>query len=97
MPAPVAHTRGEGCADLAAQLSMVPAVRVKGDLAAACIEHRTDLVVGRRLSAGMDMAAQVVPHEFDPDGTEWVVAAVSGGPHSPLAARIARRRAAHSR
>lgn len=91
MPAPVVHTRGEGCAELAAQLSMVPSVRVKGDLASACIEYRTDLVVGRRLSAGMDMASQVVPHEFDPDGTEWVVAAVSGGPHSPLAARIARR------
>lgn len=91
MPAPVVHTRGEGCAELAEQLSMVPSVRVKGDLAAACVEHRTDLAVGRRLSSGLGLVSQVVPHEFDPDGTEWVVAAVSGGPHSPLAARVARR------
>lgn len=90
-PAPVIHTRGEGCADLADLLSMVPSVRVKGDVAGACLHHRTDLVVGRRLSSGLTIASQVVPHGFDPEKTEWVVAAVSGGPHSPLAARIARR------
>ena len=90
-PAPVIHTRGEGCAELADLLSMVPSVRVKGDVADACLQHRTDLVVGRRLSSGLAIASQVVPHSFDPENTEWVVAAVSGGPHSPLAARIARR------
>ncbi len=90
-PAPVIHTRGEGCAQLAGLLSMVPSVRVKGDVADACLQHRTDLVVGRRLSSGLEVASQVVPHGFDPENTEWVVAAVSGGPHSPLAARIARR------
>ena len=90
-PAPVIHTRGEGCAELADLLSMVPSVRVKGDVANACLQHRTDLVVGRRLSSSLTIASQVVPHGFDPENTEWVVAAVSGGPHSPLAARIARR------
>lgn len=90
-PAPVIHTRGEGCAELADLLSMVPSIRVKGDLNEACQQHRTDLVVGRRLSSGLDIASQAVPHGFDPENTEWVVAAVSGGPHSPLAARIARR------
>ncbi len=90
-PAPVVYTRGEGCADLADVLSMVPSIRVKGDLSEACQKHRTDLVVGRRLSSGLEVASQVVPNGFDPDSTEWVVAAVSGGPHSPLAARIARR------
>ncbi len=90
-PAPVIHTRGEGCAELADLLSMVPSIRVKGDLAEACQQHRTDLVVGRRLTAGLEVASQVVPYGFDPANTEWVVAAISGGPHSPLAARVARR------
>jgi CBS domain-containing protein len=90
-PAPVIHTRGEGCAELADLLSMVPSIRVKGDLTEACQQHRTDLVVGRRLISGLEVASQVVPYDFDPVNTEWVVAAISGGPHSPLAARIARR------
>lgn len=90
-PAPVIHTRGEGCAELAELLSMVPSIRVKGDLGEACQQHRTDLVVGRRLSSGLEVASQAVPYGFDPENTEWVVAAVSGGPHSPLAARVARR------
>ncbi|HEY5650746.1 MAG TPA: CBS domain-containing protein [Acidimicrobiia bacterium] len=90
-PAPVIHTRGEGCAELADLLSIVPSIRVKGDLAEACQLHRTDLVVGRRLTSGLEIASQVVPNSFDSANTEWVVAAVSGGPHSPLAARVARR------
>lgn len=70
---------------------MVPSIRVKGDVAAACIEYRSDLVVARRISSSMELASQVVPYSFEPDATEHVVAAVSGGPHSPLAARVARR------
>ena len=90
-PSPVLYTRGAGCAELAELLSIVPPVRVKGNLHDACVEARTDLVVSKRLSSSLDTASQVVPYDFDPDATEHVVAAVSGGPHSPLAARIARR------
>ncbi len=90
-PSPVLHTRGAGCAELAELLSLVPPVRVKGNIHDACVEARTDLIVAKRLSSGFDIASQVVPDGFDPAVTEHVVAAVSGGPHSPLAARIARR------
>lgn len=90
-PAPVLYTRGEGCAELAELLTIIPAIRVKGELSEACIEHRSDLVVGRRISSSLELASQVIPNDFDPGATEHVVAAVSGGPHSPLAARVARR------
>lgn len=85
------YSRGQGCAELAELLSYVEPKRVKGDLAEACLEYRTDLVVSKRLNSALAMASQVVPDGFDPDATDWVVAAVSGGPHSPLAARVARR------
>ena len=90
-PSPVLHTRGAGCAELAELLSLVPPVRVKGSVHDACVEARSDLLVARRLSSSLDVVSQVVPDGFDPASTKHVVAAVSGGPHSPLAARIARR------
>lgn len=90
-PAPVLHTRGAGCAELAELLSVVPPVRVKGSVHDACVEARSDLLVARRLSSSLDVVSQVVADGFDPTSTKHVVAAVSGGPHSPLAARIARR------
>lgn len=87
---PVLWTRGQGCGELAALLSDGDPVRVKGDLVEECIRHRARLLVTRRLT-DLDLVSQVVPIDFDPDGVSAVVAAVAGGPHSPLAARIARR------
>ncbi len=69
----------------------MPPVRVKGSVHDACVEARSDLLVAKRLSSSLDVVSQVVPDGFDPASTKHIVAAVSGGPHSPLAARIARR------
>ncbi|MGH8912564.1 MAG: hypothetical protein ACRDVD_08630 [Acidimicrobiia bacterium] len=63
--------------------------RVQGDPAKACIDERADLLVARRLSS-FDLVDTVVPIDVDPAGVESVVAAVAGGPHSVLAARVAR-------
>jgi hypothetical protein len=87
--APTLWTRGEGCLELATLLSPVPPLRVEGDLGAACIEHRADAVVSRRLSSSFDLVPQVVPHGVDLSLAGSIVAAVSGGPHSPLAAAVA--------
>lgn len=48
------------------------------------------MLVVRRLSS-FDLIDTAVPVDLDPDGVEAVVAAVAGGPHSVLAARVARR------
>ena len=56
----------------------------------ACIAARADFVVQRRLTA-FDLVSVAVPHDFQPDTVGSVVAAVSGGPHSLLAARVARK------
>lgn len=87
---PVLWTRGQGCGELAALLSDGDPVRVKGDVAEECIRHRADLLVSRRLS-DFDLVSQAVPIDFEPEEVGAVVAAVAGGPHSPLAARIARQ------
>lgn len=87
---PVLWTRGEGCGHLAGLLSDREPVRVVGDLAEACITHRAGLLVSKRLTA-FDLIDVAVPVDFQPDGVELVVAAVAGGPHSPLAASIAYR------
>lgn len=87
--ASVLWTRGEGCAELASLLAPTEPVRVVGDLTEECIRHRADLLVTRRLS-GFDLVNLAVPVDFDPEGVGAVVAAVAGGPHSPLAARVAR-------
>lgn len=87
---PVLWTRGSGCHELAELLSPVEPVRVQGDLAESCIRHRARLLVTRRLS-NFDLVGLAVPVDFDPGRIGRVVAAVAGGPHSPLAARVARR------
>lgn len=89
--APVMWTRGEGCGELAALLSPVPAVRAEGDLAVACIRHRADAVVSRRLASSFDLVPQIVPNDVDLTVSGSIVAAVAGGPHSPLAAAVAAR------
>jgi hypothetical protein len=89
--APVVWTRGEGCAELADLLSPVAAVRADGDLVRACVRARADAVVSRRLSSSFDLVSQIVPDGVDLDASDSIVAAVSGGPHSPLAAAVAAR------
>lgn len=89
--APTVWTRGEGCAELADLLSPVPAIRAEGDLVRSCVIARADAVVSRRLSSSFDLVPQVVPDGVDLDASGSIVAAVSGGPHSPLAAEVASR------
>lgn len=89
--APTLWTRGEGCAELAELLAPSAAIRAEGDLAGACVRARADAVVSRRLSSSFDLIPQVVPDSVDLDKSGAVIAAVSGGPHSPLAAAVAAR------
>jgi hypothetical protein len=88
---PVAWTRGQGCGELAALLTDAEAVRVSGDVAETCVARRVGLLVGRKLPGTLDLVSVAVPSHFEPRGVRTVVAAVSRGPHSLLAARVARR------
>jgi hypothetical protein len=88
--APVLWTRGEGCAEIA-ELLTPGAVRAEGDLVQACVRARADAVVSRRLSSSFELLPQVIPDGVDLNGSGSIVAAVSGGPHSPLAAAVAAR------
>lgn len=90
----VLWTRGQGCADLAGLLSDNEPVRVVGDVREACLRHRADLLVSRKLSAGFDLVNTAMPVDLDPSAVGRVVATVAGGPHSSLAAEVAERLAA---
>lgn len=72
-------------------LSSREPVRVTKGLAETCIEHQAELLVSRRLSASSGLISGASPIDFDPDRIKRVVAAVAGGPHSVLAARMASR------
>jgi CBS domain-containing protein len=88
----VLWTRGKGCAELAETLAGEgTAARVSGDLVDACVSARADLLVGRRMASSFDLVSLAVPYEFAREKVHGVVAAVSGGPHSTLAARLAER------
>ncbi len=87
---PILWTRGQGCSELAVAISGGQNERVVGDLDDACIRHRARLVVSRKLS-GFDLTSVAVPIHLDMDAVTSVVAAVAGGPHSHLAAEVARR------
>ncbi|HKZ28428.1 MAG TPA: CBS domain-containing protein [Acidimicrobiia bacterium] len=87
----VVWTRGNGCAELAELLDAESPSRVHGDLRTQCIEERADLLVTRRLPPGFDFVKVAVPADFLPTSVGSVSAAVSSGPHSALAARIALR------
>jgi hypothetical protein len=89
----VVWTRGPGCADLAAVLSDGEPVHAKGDVRSACIAAGADLLVASSLTS-FDLVSTVVPHHVDLERARAVVAAVAGGPHSALAARVAGRAAA---
>ncbi len=88
---PVLWTRGEGCAELAKLLSGGEPVRVTGDLTEACIRHRAELLVSRRLDPSFDLVSVAVPVDLEPERVGRVVAAVAGGPNSLLAAQVAHR------
>jgi CBS domain-containing protein len=84
-------TRGKGCGELADLLAGGSPTRVHGDLRTECVNAQADLLVTRRLPPGFDFVNVVVPYDFNPTGVGSVSAAVSSGPHSALAARIAVR------
>ena len=84
-------TRGKGCSELADLLAGGSPTRVHGDLRTECIDARADVLVTRRLPSGFDLVNVAVPFDFNPAGVGSVSAAVSSGPHSALAARIAIR------
>jgi hypothetical protein len=86
----VVWTRGRGCAQLADILSARPPRHVKADLRTACIAARADLLVASALTS-FDLVPTVVPDGVDFDRADRVVAAVAGGPHTSLAARVAQR------
>jgi CBS domain-containing protein len=89
----VVWTRGEGCPELANLLGGGEAHRAGADLRTSCVEARADLLVGRKLTS-FDLVGMAVPYGFDPAQVRGVAAAVAGGPHSLLAARVAQRLAA---
>jgi hypothetical protein len=88
---PVLWTRGEGCGELAEVLSEVEPIRVVGDIHDACIRHRAEVLVSRRLTGSFELVSNVAPLGLKLDDVETVVAAAAGGPHSLLAVRVARR------
>lgn len=87
----VVWSRGKGCRELAEILSSGPVSRVQGDPAEACVRQRADLLVARRLRSGFDLVDSIMPVDVELERVTSVVAAVAGGPHSLLAARLARR------
>lgn len=88
----VLWTRGKGCSELAELLGH-RAERVSGDLVEVCLEHRPDLLVSRKFPS-LDLVPVAVPRDLEAKQVAGVVAAVGGGPHSALAARLAARLAA---
>lgn len=85
----VVWTRGKGCAELAELLGEGESARIKGNLRDACIDHRADLLVTRKLPGSFDLVNVAVPVDFQPENVTSVVAAVAGGPHSLVAAELA--------
>ncbi len=63
--------------------------RVSGDVAEQCIGFRADALVTRRLSSSIDLVPQLIPHDIALDEAERIIAAVSSGPHSEFAGRVA--------
>ncbi len=86
----VVWSRGKGCSELATLLDS-DAQRVEGDLTDFAISNRADLLVSKRFTASFDVIPTIVPFDVSFDEVEVVAALVAGGPHSELAARVARR------
>ena len=81
-------TRGSGCAELAHAVGGDKAVRATGDLHESCVEARAELLVTKKVPTKA-LVSSATPVDFAPDDVKSVVALVSGGPHSMLAARMA--------
>jgi hypothetical protein len=84
----VLWTRGDVCRELAPALG--EAGPVEGDLRAACLRQRADLLVARKLTS-FGLISVAVPHGYHRKDVTGIVAAVGGGPHSILAAVVAER------
>lgn len=84
----VLWTRGDGCRELA--LTLGASKPVEGDLRAACLRGRADLLVARKLTS-FGLVSVAVPHDVHREAIAGIVAAVGGGPHSTLAAMVAER------
>ena len=87
----VVWTRGRGCRELAELLAGTDALRVQGDPVSVCVAERADILVTRRLQTSFDLIDLAVPVDVDTEAVGHVVAAVAGGPHSMLAAKVAHR------
>lgn len=85
----VIWTRGKGCGELATILDP-SSLRVEGKLEEICRAERADLLVTKKMTS-FDLVSVAVPHELDLAATTSIVAAVAGGPHSDLAAAVARQ------
>ena len=87
-------TRGQGCGWIADLVSDGAAARVEGDLAAACVAHRANVLVTAKASS-FDLAHSLVLYSIDEAiAPAAVVGAVGTGPHSPLVAETTARIAA---
>jgi hypothetical protein len=86
----VVWTRGRGCAELAGILDTGVPRHVEDDPRTACIAARADLMVAAALTS-FDLVPLVVPAAVDFNRVTGVTAAVAGGPHTSLAARVAER------
>lgn len=85
----VVWTRGKGCGELATTLEP-GGLRVEGKLEDICRAERADLLVTKKMTS-FDLVSVAVPHELELAATTSIVAAVAGGPHSDLAAVLARQ------
>lgn len=79
---------GSQARDLAETLSGGAATKAGQNLAASTIESGADLLVLSNRTS-LDLCSVAIPHGFNPETTESVVAAMGGGPHSTLAAIVA--------
>lgn len=83
-------TRGRGCQDLAGLLGSAEPTRLKGDLLETAVAGRSTMLVSRRLPPS-SLLTVAAPMDFKRSAIGSVAAAVAGGPHSRLAALVARR------
>jgi hypothetical protein len=75
---------------LAELLGSKEPTRVKGDLLETAVTGRSTMLVSKRLPH-FSLLSAVSPTDFEPSAVGSVVAAVAGGPHSRIAALVARR------
>lgn len=73
---------------LAEVLADGTATRAGPNIVASCVDARASLLVVSNQTS-LDLCSTAVPHDFDRENTESIVAAVGGGPHSLVAAALA--------